>query len=141
MSKQGSVQKFQKIGQTIFLESGGLAGRQFAGFDEGGGVAGDDGSRVVEEVGFGFGGGGGEVGGVAKEGEEIGGRILQAGQYFSSLILGNEVRPVFPKWRCGDMARWCSEIPKNRSDHFFGKLVVANTETRVPKCAMMKNHL
>ena len=35
----------------------------------------------------------------------------------------------------------CSEIPKNRSDHFFGKLVEANTETRVPKCAMMKNHL
>ena len=37
----------------------------------------------MEEVGFGFGGGGGEVGGVAKEGEVISDRILQAGQYFS----------------------------------------------------------
>ena len=37
----------------------------------------------MEEVGFGFGVGGGEVGGGAREGEEVGGRILQAGQYFS----------------------------------------------------------
>ena len=37
----------------------------------------------MDEVGFGFGGGGGEVGGVAREGEEISGRILLAGQYFS----------------------------------------------------------
>ena len=39
------------------------------------------------------------------------------------------------------MTRLCSEIQKNRSDHFFGKLVEADTKTRVPKCAMMKNHL
>ena len=45
-----NVQKFQKIGQTIFLESGGLARSQFAGFDEGGGVAGDEGSGGVENV-------------------------------------------------------------------------------------------
>ena len=44
------VQKFQKIGLTIFLESGGLARKQFAGFDEGGGVAGDEGSGGVENV-------------------------------------------------------------------------------------------
>ena len=79
---QGGVQKFQKIGQTIFLESGGLAGRQFAGFDGVDGAAGDDGSRGIEEVGFGF-GVGGEVGGGAREVEEISGRILQAGQCFS----------------------------------------------------------
>ena len=35
-----------------------------------------DGSRGMEEVGFGFGVGGGEVGGVAREGEEISRRIL-----------------------------------------------------------------
>ena len=50
MTWQGCVQKFQKIGQTIFLESGGLAGRECAGFDEGGGVAGNDGSGGVENV-------------------------------------------------------------------------------------------
>ena len=65
------VQKFQKIGQTIFLESGGLAGRQFAGFDGVDGAAGDEGSGFVEEVGFGFGVGGGEFGGGAREGEEV----------------------------------------------------------------------
>ena len=70
------VQKFQKIGQTIFLESGGLAGRECAGFDGVDGAAGDDGSWGLEEVGFGFGGGGGKVGGGAREGEEVGGRIL-----------------------------------------------------------------
>ena len=55
---------------------------QFAGFDGVDGAAGDDGSGGVEEVGFGFGVGGGELGGVAREDEEISGRILQAGQYF-----------------------------------------------------------
>ena len=72
------VQKFQKIGQTIFLESGGLAGRQFAGFDGIDGADGDDGSGGVEEVGFGFGVGGGEVGGGAREVEEISEKNLQA---------------------------------------------------------------
>ena len=76
MTWQGCVQKFQKIGQTIFLESGGFAGWEFAGFDGVGRAAGDDGSGGVEEVGFGFGGGGGDVGGVAREVEEINGRIL-----------------------------------------------------------------
>jgi len=72
----------KKIGQTIFLESGGLAGRECAGFDGVDGTAGDDGSGGVEEAGFGFGGGGRELGGGAREGEEVGGRILQAGRYF-----------------------------------------------------------
>ena len=39
-------------------------------------------SGFVEEVGFGFGGGGGEVGGVAKEGEEISEKNLQAFKHF-----------------------------------------------------------
>ena len=41
----------------------------------------------MEEVGFGFGGGGGELGGGAKEVEEISGRILQSGQYFQVSFL------------------------------------------------------
>ena len=71
------VQKFQKIGQTIFLESGGLAGRLFAGFDWVDGAAGDDGLGGVEEVGFGF-GVGGEFVVVAKEVEKIREKNLQA---------------------------------------------------------------
>ena len=59
----------------------GLAGRECAGVDWVDGAAGDDGLGGVEEVGFGF-GVGGEFVVVAKEVEEISGRILQAGQYF-----------------------------------------------------------
>ena len=43
MDRDGGVQKFQKIGQTIFLESGGLAGRECAGVDGVDGTVGDDG--------------------------------------------------------------------------------------------------
>ena len=46
-------------------------------------------------MGFGFGVGGGEFGGVAKEGEDICGRILQAVQYFQ--ISFWEKRTRFPK--------------------------------------------
>ena len=51
----------------------------------------------VEEAGFGFGVGGGEFVVVAKEGEEISGRILQAGQYFQISFWEKRSRPVFPK--------------------------------------------
>ena len=42
----------------------------------------------VEEVGFGFGVGGGELGGGAREVEEISGRNLLAGQYFQVAFWG-----------------------------------------------------
>lgn len=46
----------------------------------------------MEEVGFGF-GGGGEAGGGAREGEEISGRILQAGRYFQVSFWGKRSDP------------------------------------------------
>ena len=46
----GRCSEIPKIGLTIFLESGGLAGRECAGFDEVDGAAGDDGSGGVEDV-------------------------------------------------------------------------------------------
>ena len=49
----------------------------------------------VEEVGFGF-GVGGEVGGVAKGGEEVGGRILQVVNIFQSHF-GKRGQTCFPK--------------------------------------------
>ena len=38
------------------------------------------------------------------------------------------------------MARLCSEIPKNRSDHFFGKLVEADGEAWRPKWGMVRHN-
>ena len=65
------------------MESGGLAGRQFAGVDWVDGAAGDDGSGGVEEVGFGFGVGSGEFVVVAKEVEKVHNEILYPFKHFS----------------------------------------------------------
>ena len=96
MTWQGCVQKFQKIGQTIFLESGGLAGREFAGVDGCREVGDVDGSGVVEEVGFGFGGDGGEFIVVAKEVEKICAKILQVVNIFQSHF-GKRGQTCFPR--------------------------------------------
>ena len=55
-----------------------MAGRECAGFDGVDGAAGDDGSRGVEEVGFGFGVGGGEFVVATKEVEEFREKNLKA---------------------------------------------------------------
>ena len=88
--------KLAAFGSDHFFGKWMVGGRQFAGFDEGGGIAGDDGSGFVEEVGFGFGVGSGEVGGVAKGGEEISGRILHVVNIFKSHF-GKRGQTCFPK--------------------------------------------
>ena len=74
----------------------GVGGREFAGFDGVDGAAGDDGSGGVEEVGFGFGVGGGEFVGVAKEVEEIAAescRCLKINRFTNALI-ENKTEPL-----------------------------------------------
>ena len=66
-------------------------------FDWVGGTAGDEGSRGVEEVGFGFGVGGGEFVVVAREVEKIHDKILQTFKHFSVSFREKRSRHGFPR--------------------------------------------